>query len=153
MIKKVTVVLALVVFAAAFVSCGGGKGGMGGQVQGESFVTEGWANKGDTYRTTATGVPKEGLKNKIQRRGTAREAAVLMAQSHIIEKFKGAKVEGASGVSDYASTGFAASKEFAGMVKGGSVVKETYDEDDNCEIVYEITSKGLQKQLAGSTVQ
>lgn len=152
MIKKVTVVMALVIFAATFISCGS-SGGMGGQVKGETFVTEGWTNKGDTYRTTSTGVPKEGLKNKIQRRGTAREAAVLMAQSHIIEKFKGAKVEGAAGVSDYASTGFAASKEFAGVVKGGSVVKETYDEDDNCEIVYEITSKGLQKQLAGSTVQ
>ena len=34
-----------------------------------------------------------------------------------IEKFKGAKVEGASGVSDYASTGYAASKEFAAAAR------------------------------------
>lgn len=147
MLKKVMMMVAIVAFASvAFVSCGGG---MGGQVTGESFKTEGWVDK-DTYRTTATGVPKAGLTNKIQRRGTAREAAVLMAQSHVIEKFKGAKVEGASGVSDYASTGFAASKEFAGMVKGGSVVKETYDEDDNCEIVYEVKGKNLKKSLTGA---
>ncbi|MGL4370040.1 MAG: hypothetical protein ACRCUT_10280 [Spirochaetota bacterium] len=148
--KKVTVMMALFAFVAGFVACG--SGGIGGQVKGESFKTEGWMDN-DTYRTTATGVSKEGLKNKVQRRGTAREAAVLVAQSHVIEKFKGAKVEGATGVSDYASTGFAASKEFAGIVKGGSVIKETYDEEDNCEVVYEIKSKGLKKQLTGAVVE
>lgn len=146
MIKQVMVVTALFAFAAGLVACGSS---VGGQVKGESYGSEKWVDK-DTYRTTATGVPKEGLKNKIQRRGTAKEAAVIMAQSHIIEKFKGAKVEGAAGVSDYASTGFAASKEFAGIVKGGSVVKETYDDEDNCEVVYEVKSKNLQKSLTGS---
>jgi hypothetical protein len=149
MLKKVMVMTALFAFVAGFVACGDS---LGGQVKGDSFKTEGWVDK-DTYRSTATGVPKEGLKNKIQRRGTAKEAAVLMAQAHVIEKFKGAKVEGASGVSDYASTGYAASKEFAGLVKGGSVVKETYDDEDNCEVVYEIKSKGLQKQLTGAAVE
>ncbi len=149
MTRKVTVALALIAFAFALVSCGDN---IGGQVKGESFKTEGWVDD-NTYRTTSTSAPKEGLKNKVQRRGTARESAVIIAQSHIIEKFKGAKVEGAAGTSDYASTGFAASKEFSGIVKGGSVMKETYDEDDNVEIVYEIKSKGLKKQLAGSTVE
>jgi len=149
MTRKVTVALALFAFAFALVSCGDN---IGGQVKGESFKTEGWVDD-NTYRTTSTSAPKEGLKNKVQRRGTARESAVIIAQSHIIEKFKGAKVEGAAGTSDYASTGFAASKEFSGIVKGGSVMKETYDEDDNVEIVYEIKSKGLKKQLAGSTVE
>ena len=148
MMKKAMVMTALFAFVAGFVACGGG---LGGQVKGDSFKTEGWVDN-DTYHSTATGVPKEGLKNKVQRRGTAKEAAVLMAQSHIIEKFKGARVEGAAGVSDYASTGYAASKEFAGVVKGGSVIKETYDEDDNCEVVYEIKSKGLKKQLTGAVV-
>ena len=150
MMKKAMVMTALFAFVAGFVACGGGS--LGGQVKGESFKTEGWVDN-DTYHSTATGAPKEGLKNKVQRRGTAKEAAVLMAQSHIIEKFKGAKVEGAAGVSDYASTGYAASKEFAGVVKGGSVIKETYDEDDNCEVIYEIKSKGLKKQLTGAVVE
>ena len=148
MMKKAMVMVALFAFAAAFTACGDS---LGGQVKGDSFKTEGWVDK-DTFRSTSTGVPKAGLTNKIQRRGTAKEAAVLMAQSHIIEKFKGSKIEGAAGVSDYASTGYAASKEFAGFVKGGSVVKETYDEDDNCEVVYEIKSKGLKKQLTGAVV-
>jgi hypothetical protein len=150
MIRKVTVAMALVTFAVMLVSCGGDN--IGGQVKGESFKTEGWIDV-NTYRTTSTSAPKEGLKNKVQRRGTARESAVIIAQSHIIEKFKGAKVEGAAGTSDYASTGFAASKEFSGIVKHGSVVKETYDEEDNVEIVYEITGKNLKKQLGDSTVE
>ena len=150
MFKKVTLMASVIVFAVALVSCGAGN--LGGQVKGEAFKTEGWVDA-DTYRTIGTSAPKEGLKNKVQRRGTARESAVLVAQAHVIEKFKGAKVEGAAGTSDYASTGFAASKEFQGVVKGGSVVKETYDEDDNCEVVYEIKSKGLQKQLTGAVVQ
>jgi hypothetical protein len=150
MIKKVSLLAVVAIFATALVSCGGGD--LGKQVKGESFKTEGWIDA-DTYRTTATSAPKEGLRNKVQRRGTARESAVLVAQAHVIEKFKGAKVEGASGTSDYASTGFAASKEFAGVVKGGSVTKETYDDDDNCEVIYEIKSKGLQKQLTGAVVQ
>lgn len=149
--KKVTVMMALFAFVAGFAACGT-SGGLGGTIEGKSFKSEGWMDK-DTYRTIGQGVPKEGLRNKVQRRGTAREAAVLVAQSHVIEKFKGARVEGATGVSDYASTGFAASKEFAGMVKGGSVVKETYDDDDNCEVVYEIKSKGLQKSLTGAVVE
>jgi hypothetical protein len=152
MFKKFTLVALVAMIPAltgVFVSCGDG---MGGQVKGEAFKTEGWIDA-DTYRTTATSVPKEGLTKKVQRRGTARESAVLVAQAHVIEKFKGAKVEGASGTSDYASTGFAASKEFAGIVKGGSVIKETYDDEDNCEVVYEIKSKGLQKQLTGAVVQ
>lgn len=148
--KKVTVMMALFAFVAGFVACGGGS--LGGTIKGDSFKSEGWMDN-DTYRTIGQGVPKEGLKNKVQRRGTAREAAVLVAQSHVIEKFKGAKVEGATGVSDYASTGFAASKEFAGVVKGGSIIKETYDDDDNCEVVYEIKSKGLKKQLTGAVVE
>ncbi len=95
MMKKAMVMAALFALVAGFTACGGA---LGGQVKGDSFKTEGWVDK-DTYRSTATGVPKEGLKNKVQRRGTAKEAAVLMAQSHVIEKFKGAKIEGASGVS------------------------------------------------------
>lgn len=149
MFKKLMVIAVVAGFAGMLVSCGNTTGG---QVKGENFQTERWVDD-DTYITTATGVPKEGLTKKVQRRGTARESAVLVAQAHVIEKFKGAKVEGASGTSDYASTGFAASKEFAGIVKGGSVIKETYDDEDNCEVVYEIKSKGLKKQLTGAIVQ
>ena len=123
-------------------------GKMGGEVKGESFVSEGWVSP-DIFRVTATGVPKEGLTNKVQRKGTAKEAALIMAQKRIIEKFVGARLEGAAGAADYASTGIAVSKEFGGMVKGGTIVKSTYDDDDNCEIVYQVEKKNLRKEVDG----
>lgn len=145
--KKLVVSAVVLMIAAAFiVSCG--PRGLGGQVKGQSFITEGWVND-DTFRVTSTGAPKPGLTNKIQRRGTAKEAAIIMAQKTMIEKFKGARLEGAAGAADYASTGIAVMKEFSGTVKGGSVIRETYDDDDNCEVVYELISRGLKKKVIG----
>lgn len=143
--KKIILSLTIIAVATVFGSC---SSKMGGQVEGESFVTEGWVSE-DIFRVTATGVPKEGLTNEVQKKGTAKEAALIMAQKRIIEKFVGARIEGAAGAADYASTGIAVSKEFGGLVKGGTIVKTTYDEDCNAEIVYQIESKGLKKQVMG----
>ena len=147
--KKIFTLALILTVTVAFVACGAQRGGM---VKGESFISEGWVSA-DIFRVTATGVPKPGLKNKIQRRGTAKEAALIMAQKRIIEKFVGARLEGAAGAADYASTGIAVAKEFGGLVKGGTIVKETYDEDDNCEIVYQIEKKGLKKDVEGGAYQ
>jgi hypothetical protein len=146
--KAVTLVLVLMV-AVAFTSC---TAGMGGQVKGDSYVTEGWASA-DIFRVTATGAPKPGLTNKIQRQGTAKEAAQIMAEKRIIEKFVGARLEGAAGAADYASTGVAVAKEFSGTVKGGTILKATYDKDDNCEIIYQVEKKGLKASVEGGATK
>ena len=143
--KKIVLSAVAVLFAASIVGCSPKEGG---QVKGESFKSEGWVDD-NTFRVISTGVPKAGLVNKIQRRGTAKEAAIVMAEKRIIEKFVGARIEGAAGAADYASTGVAVSKQFEGVVKGGTIVKETYDEDDNCEIIYQVEKKGLKKEVMG----
>lgn len=143
--KKLLFTGIAVVTAVAFFACAPGKS----QIKdGESFISEGWVDD-NTFRVTAVGVPKEGLTNKYQRRGTAKEAALIMAQKRVIEKFVGARVEGAAGAADMASTGIAVRKEFAGFVRGGTIVKETYDEDQNCEVVYQVEKKGLKKEVMG----
>ncbi|HNR89908.1 MAG TPA: hypothetical protein PKM65_16340 [Spirochaetota bacterium] len=143
--KNFITVAVIVACAFAFTACGQT---IGGQIKGDKFVTEGWVDD-NTFRTTATGVPKKGLTNKTQRRLTAREAALLYAQKTVLEKFKGARIEGASGMADGASTGIAIAKEFGGLVRGGSVQKETYNDGDECEVVYEITAPGLKKRVIG----
>lgn len=143
--KKLLCLSMILFVATAFIACGSS---MGGQVEGDSFITEGWVTP-DIFRVTATGVPKEGLRNDVQRCGTAKEAALIMAQKRIIEKFVGARIEGAAGAADYASTGIAVSKEFGGLVKGGTIVKTTYDDDCNAEIVYQVEKKGLKKTVEG----
>jgi hypothetical protein len=143
--KRIFSLFLFLAVATAFTACGSS---MGGEVKGESFITEGWVSP-DIFRVTATGVPKEGLTNKVQRRGTAKEAAEIMAQKRIIEKFVGSRLEGAAGASDYASTGIAVQKEFGGLVRGGTIVKSTYDDDDNCELVYQVEKKNLRKEVEG----
>ena len=144
--KRVFYLALVLIVSTAFISCG--PRGQGGMVKGEEFKSEGWITP-DIFRVTATGVPKPGLTNKIQRRGTAKEAALIMGQKRILEKFVGARIEGAAGSADYASTGIAIAKEFGGTVKGGTIVKETYDEEDNCELIYQIEKKGLRASVEG----
>ena len=127
-----------------FTSCGGGK--IGGNVQGETFKNESWVDD-NTYRLASAGVANSKLKNKVARRESAKRAAILNAQYQVLEKFKGAKLEGATGMSDFEMTGMAIAQEVQGTIKGGSVQSVTYDEEDNCEIIYEVKGKDLKKKV------
>lgn len=149
--KKFTTLVIILSAAMLIIGCGNR---MGGQVEGKTFISEGWVDE-NTFRVTAVGIPGKDAKsgqaytNTVQRKATAKEAALTMAQKRIIEKFVGARLEGASGAVDYQSTGTAVAKEFSGLEKGGTIVKETYDKDDNCEIVYQVEKKGLKREVQG----
>ncbi|MCL2155084.1 MAG: hypothetical protein FWH53_05410 [Leptospirales bacterium] len=133
--------------AFALTSCGGSK--IGGTVEGKTYKTEGWIDD-DTYRIAAAGVPNSKLSNQVQRRESAKRAAILNAQYQVLEKFKGSSIEGAAGMSDFESSGIAIAQEVSGVVKGGSVVSATYDDDDNCEVIYEVKAKGLKKKVGAA---
>ena len=133
-----------------FTSCGGGKKGIGGTVQGETFKSEQWVDE-NTYRLAAAGAPKSDETNRIKRQQSAKRAAILSAQYLVLEKFKGSSIEGAAGMSNFESSGIAIAQEVSGIVKGGSVVQETYDEEDNCEIIYEVKAKGLKKKVEAAS--
>ncbi|MCL1911901.1 MAG: hypothetical protein FWG13_06825 [Leptospirales bacterium] len=148
--KKTIGFIVIAAAILAFVGCGGG--GLGGLVDGKSYKSEGWIDD-DTYRTAAIGVPKKGLTSQLQRKATAKEAAKMAAQFAILEKFKGAKVEGAAGMQDFELTGIAVAKEVEGIVKGGSVVSEKYNDDDECEIIYEVRAKGLKKKVQSADIK
>jgi hypothetical protein len=140
--KKYLVLIAAVSIAAFVSSCGGTTDKI---VKGKTFKTEGWVND-DTFRVTALGAPAVDAKGMVKRKTQAREAALIMAQKRVIEKMVGAEIKGASAVKDGESAGVVVTKEFSGMVKGGTIVEETFDEEDNCEVVYELYSKGLKKK-------
>jgi len=122
---------------------------IGGTVEGESYTTEGWIDD-DTYRLAAAGVPNRKLTNIVARKASSKRAAILNAQYQVLEKFKGSKIEGAAGMSDFENTGIAIAQEVSGVVKGGSVKKVTYDKDQNCEIIYEVKAKGLKKKVSAA---
>jgi hypothetical protein len=148
--KKLFVMALVLTMGLVFTACGGSK--IGGNVQGETFKNESWVDD-NTYRLAAAGVANSKLKNKVQRRESAKRAAILNAQYQVLEKFKGSKIEGAAGMSDFESTGIAIAQEIQGVVKGGSVMSATYDEEDNCEIIYEVKAKGLKKKVQAADWQ
>ena len=143
--KKLIAVSMVLIAGIAFSACGGGSK-IGGTVKGQTFKTEGWVDE-NTFRLAAAGAPKRTLTNKIARRESAKRAAILNAQYQVLEKFKGAKLEGATGMSDFEMTGIAIAQEVQGIVKGGSVQSATYDAEDNCEIIYEVKARGLKKKV------
>lgn len=146
--KKLLVVSLLVIAGISFglLSC---SSKMGGTVEGETFTTEGWIDD-NTFRIAAAGVATRTLTNKVARRESSKRAAILNAQYQVIEKFKGSQIEGASGMSNFEMTGIAIAQELKALAKGGSVKKTTWDAEDNCEIIYEVYSKGLKSKVAAA---
>jgi len=147
---KKLLIFALIVSAAfmvALTSCSGKK--IGGTVEGETFTTEGWIDD-NTYRIAAAGVPLKTLENVVQRKESSKRAAILNAQYQVIEKFKGSKIEGASGMENFEMTGIAVAQELRSITKGGSVKKVTWDDEQNCEIIYEVYAKGLKNKVSAA---
>ncbi|HOT43314.1 MAG TPA: hypothetical protein PLM53_00735 [Spirochaetota bacterium] len=144
------IIFALILTAGllmALTSCSSKK--IGGTVEGESYTMEGWIDD-DTYQLAAAGVPTKTLTNVVQRKEASKRAAILNAQYQVIEKFKGSKIEGASGMENFEMTGIAVAQELKAIAKGGSVKKVTWDEEQNCEIIYVVHAKGLKKKVSAA---
>jgi hypothetical protein len=122
---------------------------LGGTVEGETFKTEGWIDD-DTYQIATAGVATKTLTNIVQRKQSAQRAAILNAQFQVIEKFKGSSIKGVSGMENYESTGIAVAQELQAITKGGSVKSVKWDDEQNCEIIYEVHAKGLKKKVSAA---
>ncbi|MDM7988255.1 MAG: hypothetical protein QUS13_13075 [Smithella sp.] len=147
---KKLVIFALILttgIAMTLTSCAGKK--IGGTVEGETYTTEGWIDD-DTFQLAAAGVATKTLTNIVQRKESSKRAAILNAQYQVIEKFKGSKIEGASGMENFEMTGIAVAQELKAIAKGGSVKKVTWDEEQNCEIIYVVHAKGLKNKVAAA---
>jgi len=103
----------------------------------------------DTYRLHAAAAPSKKLRDaeREERRKYSKRIAILNAQYQIIEKFKGIPLEAATGImgSDPAAVGVA--KDLKEAVKRGTVISESFDEEDNCEVLYEVKDKALKKKV------
>ena len=133
--------------AFAFTSCGTRNMTVG--IEGETYKTEGWVNN-DTYQIVTIGVAKKTLTNKWARRASSKRAAILNAHYQVIEKFKGSTIEGAAGMKDFEMTGIAVAQQLKATVKTGTVKRVTFNDNDDCEILYVIRQKGLKKQVSAA---
>lgn len=138
-----TIFLAALLAVGSAFHCGTSDSMLEGDTK--SYESEGWIDD-HTFQVRALGVPRESESNTTKRKIQSKEAATLSAQARVIELMLGAKVQGATGSLDGESTGVALTKEFEGIIRGGSIVKTTYDEEQNCEVVYRVQAKGLKKR-------
>jgi len=141
-------ILSLTAPAVTLVSC---KSGNQVTASKDIWQSEGWIDR-DTFRIMATGNPRKGLTSDAQKKGTAREAAVLIAQIRILEKFNGDKIESCGGFSDYEQSHVTALKEYNAIIKNGVVIAEKYDDQFNCDIIYEVKYPGLKKKVSGYVI-
>ena len=150
MLRKI-LFLVVALSMLAFVTGCGKEVGESGIIKGESFQTEGWVDD-DTFRVSAIGTWPEDLADakKVVKMNRALEGATLKAQTAVMEKFKGYALKAKGGAESGVGLGEVAVKTIEGYAKGGSVVKKTYDEEFNCEVLYEVHSKGLRKKADAS---
>ncbi len=150
MLKRFFILLAIINMVAFISSCGK-EVGEAGIIKGESYQQEGWVDD-DTFRVSAIGTWPEELADakKVIKMNRALEGATLKAQTIVMEKFKGYALKAKSGAESGVGLGEVAIKKIEGVAKGGSVIKKTFDEEYNCEVLYEINSKGLKKMADAS---
>jgi len=137
-------VLFLVSIALVVTACGPKKSMIKG---GETYSgMEGWIDD-NTLQVKSLGFAPDNEQDPLKRKYMAKRAAQLNAEARIVEKLVGANIEGKTATEDGTLLSEVIKKDFAGMIKGGVIVQETYDKDTQaCEIVYRVSAKGLKKR-------
>ncbi len=139
-----TLILSLAVPALSPVSCRQGL-----RAEKTDVWKSGWADE-DTYLQTAEAAPKPGLTNEVQKKESAKRAAVLTAQHTILEYFKRASIpDGCCYAIMGSEPDYVREKLLGGVVKGGDVVRLEYGTELSCKILYRVKSKGLKKLVLG----
>jgi hypothetical protein len=111
----------------------------------------GWQDD-DTFIAVATGCPQEKLSKPEARKASAKHIAILNAQLMTLEAFKGkGEIDSVGLHSDGEIRTFREThRKILNIIKKGVVIKEMYDETQNCEIIFKVSGKGL-KNLVNST--
>ncbi|HDP79810.1 MAG TPA: hypothetical protein ENN21_03090 [Spirochaetes bacterium] len=68
-----------------------------------------------------------------------------MAQKLIVEKFKGERMEVAGAVFHENKE---VAKEIKRIIQDGKILSALWDDEQNCEIIYEVKAEGLKDKLA-----
>lgn len=110
------------------------------------ILDEGWIDD-DTFRVSARGTPVSLERDVEERKKSAERAAVLNARYMILEKFKKYKMKSASGIEEFEMTGTAIAQELKARIQEGRVKSATWDEKQNCELVYEVYAPGLKRKV------
>ncbi len=106
--------------------------------------TEGWCNE-NTYRVRVTGTPSVKSRTVKERRLSAEKSAINTARDMILGKFKDMGIDISHAEVD--TDAYVLANEIRKTVKSGKIISEKWDENQNCEIVYEVSGKRLKKKV------
>ena len=128
--------------------------------QGEGSVSaleEGFVGE-DKLVVKGDGVSPKGMTTSLQKEAAAKEAARIDGQRKVIEICRGANIQAAATVDNFALAGSAVGKDLAGRMKGAKVKKSNCKPDGDvvgCKVLMEIEKKGIKKdcELAMSELQ
>ncbi|MCP4137625.1 MAG: hypothetical protein GY754_42045 [bacterium] len=146
--KLMVVLVFTMAVIASMIGCNT-TGGVTSSLEGNpELYTEGKWLSPHVYVISATGAPgKPGEgKSRTTRRDLSREVARLIAVHKALIKFKGERVKAISAMGNYELTGIAVAAETEGTIKGGSVEKVFYNENDECQVIFKIEGKDLRKK-------
>ncbi|MCS6971848.1 MAG: hypothetical protein NZL89_02395 [Leptospiraceae bacterium] len=150
MVKKTLYwVFPALVLLTAF--CGGSKQGLQNISQGEGSTDseeEGFVGE-DKLLVKGDGVSPAGLTTQLQKEAAAKEAARMDAQRKVIEICRGANIQAAATVDNFALAGSAVGKDLVGRLKGAKVKKANCKPDGDrvgCKVLMEIYKKGIKKE-------
>ena len=111
----------------------------------KTYKSEEWIDD-HTFQVKSIGAPRKGEKSLVKRKVQSKNAAKLSAQNRIIELLLGSEVSSTSSATDGESGEVLIRSELEGIIKGGSIISESFDDEQNCEMVFRIHGKNLKKK-------
>ncbi|MCP4136192.1 MAG: hypothetical protein GY754_34795 [bacterium] len=111
-------------------------------------LRQGWADN-ETYIISAEGSPSPGVTGTADMKKSAKENALVNAQKMFKEKILGFHYEGASfsGKDPLEKMRAAIERDFDAVSKSGEIIRESFDEKNNCRIMYRVKSSNLRKRV------
>ncbi len=130
------------IFACAFLN------GPVKKQQGDLWQEVGWIDD-NTYRIMAEGEPSPHLEKKDvdKRKESSKKAAILNAKFSLMKKFSESITDKYMDPGHDTNHSVAFEKILGTIIEDGRVIAERYDQDGNCEIIFEISSEGLRKRF------
>lgn len=128
---------------AALAGCGGGSKTMTkGQID-QSWTQE--QVQKQFIETRGIGAADPTASSMAQKKYTSREAALIDAQSKLLEIIKGLELEGASTASKAILTDQELSKKISGAVRGATEVKTEWDTENGCVVTLHLDKRTLKE--------
>ncbi|MBP7585250.1 MAG: hypothetical protein KBA61_14515 [Spirochaetes bacterium] len=112
----------------------------------DDLTKNGWISD-DIFQVVAAGYPVITPGNQKSMRSSAKANAVKNAQQKIEDLFTDVRLYYATGALQVESARIAVKKEFSNIISDGLVVREIFNDRNDCEITYRVTYRNLKNKV------